>query len=815
MVDRTIVLAQNKRHGLRGLTQVTPQEFVAYHEDNDALTYVVDMAAYLDGETITNVTRVSTGVVISNASNTSTRLIQRLSSFGSVEFKVTTSAGDVEQFRLSILQRLEGKAQGGVSSNMASEVQSFDSAQSVAGVSVHSSINHIRTAGYYSNGDGGDALYKRWAGTSPPTTGAGTAYITSNNGSAIWELIADTEINVLSLGAHRNGTNATITTAAVNNAIAFLPNPDVSWGGGIVFIPAGNYACNATIAVNKSYVTLQGAGTQATRLVFSNMASADWIKVGTSPSGAATRRQCVRDLMLNAGGNNSVTHNTGATVSGGVQPGEVAGASLKAVNTYDALFERLSIENTLCGIDIGETTNNISVSNVTIIPNQSGSVAGINWHCPNDNSYRSDLIFLNNVVINGQYGGASTVGILMTGFTHTITGNAIRILQVSKGWVVSNPTTTAYEPNFINVCDVQIEGCKTRSLEITHGREFKFVNFDILNQSGTGAQGSADNDCVFIQGNASRQVQNVIFTNGTLGLCRQKGINLEYTRDVKLGDVIFRSCAQAGSGSHPAILVGGSTVGTAIKSVVAEEQGGVLFTSYGVQVNTGAQRVIIEGLDASRCVTGAINDGAAYGAVIAANILGPTTNDALMKVPANNVDFGAADANNTIVNIGRGASGNKFSLVDFIADTTYTDYGFRVGRKNDGANGTSTLEHRGTGVLAINAADAGVVDLATTNTARLRVKAAGGFLIYDGNDFELGTTNGTKIGTATSQRFAFYNATPVPQRSGAAQVAVATTAATNTTPWGFSTQAQADGVITLLNEVRASLVSLGLIKGSA
>lgn len=94
--------------------------------------------------------------------------------------------------------------------------------------------------------------------------------------------------------------------------------------------------------------------------------------------------------------------------------------------------------------------------------------------------------------------------------------------------------------------------------------------------------------------------------------------------------------------------------------------------------------------------------------------------------------------------------------------------------------------------------------------------------------------NGTIFGRTTTQKCAFHGATPVAQRSGSAQAAVtdtvgaalATTAATQTTPYGFS-QAQADGLISrvnalivdnaaktvLINELRASLVEKGIIAG--
>jgi len=105
VADRTIVLATNKRHAVRGLTVVNPQEFSAFHEENDELTYIVDMSSYLDGATISSVTRTPSGVTVTNTSNTSTRLTQRLKGFGHVDFKVTTSSGDIEEFRIKIQPR--------------------------------------------------------------------------------------------------------------------------------------------------------------------------------------------------------------------------------------------------------------------------------------------------------------------------------------------------------------------------------------------------------------------------------------------------------------------------------------------------------------------------------------------------------------------------------------------------------------------------------------------------------------------------------------------------------------------------------------
>lgn len=78
-----------------------------------------------------------------------------------------------------------------------------------------------------------------------------------------------------------------------------------------------------------------------------------------------------------------------------------------------------------------------------------------------------------------------------------------------------------------------------------------------------------------------------------------------------------------------------------------------------------------------------------------------------------------------------------------------------------------------------------------------------------------GNPDGVSLGQSATDKISFYNATPIVQRSGAAQAAVAVTGSTTSTPYGYTTSAQADGIVTLLNEIRTTLVNLGLIKGSA
>jgi hypothetical protein len=85
------------------------------------------------------------------------------------------------------------------------------------------------------------------------------------------------------------------------------------------------------------------------------------------------------------------------------------------------------------------------------------------------------------------------------------------------------------------------------------------------------------------------------------------------------------------------------------------------------------------------------------------------------------------------------------------------------------------------------------LELQTDGTTRLTIGTAGLFTIADALNIEVGTTTGTKIGTATTQKLGFWNATPVVQPTA---VADATDAAS---------------VITQLNALLSRMRTLGLI----
>jgi len=105
MVDRIAILAENGRASLRGMSMTGPTDFRAWQSDDEAPTYTLDLANLLGSATISSVVRVASGPTVSNTSNTTTKVVQRLQRPGIVEIKVTASSGDVFQYRILIIPK--------------------------------------------------------------------------------------------------------------------------------------------------------------------------------------------------------------------------------------------------------------------------------------------------------------------------------------------------------------------------------------------------------------------------------------------------------------------------------------------------------------------------------------------------------------------------------------------------------------------------------------------------------------------------------------------------------------------------------------
>ncbi len=100
--------------------------------------------------------------------------------------------------------------------------------------------------------------------------------------------------------------------------------------------------------------------------------------------------------------------------------------------------------------------------------------------------------------------------------------------------------------------------------------------------------------------------------------------------------------------------------------------------------------------------------------------------------------------------------------------------------------------------------------VSTITDARVAFSAIGPWA--DGVNLSFSVSTGTKIGTATSQKIGFWNATPIIQPSGATQAAPASY---TTGAFGLDSDVNMHALYDLVVAMRTALVNAGLMKGSA
>ncbi len=293
---------------------------------------------------------------------------------------------------------------------------------------------------------------------------------------------------------------------------------NVSNGGGTVHFPANlsPYQLLGTLRLDKSFVGLSGDGPQGSYIRCANGA-ADCVVVGIPDN--STRDQHIDNIAIEGDG------------------AKTGGANISIRNTYNVRVERAQVEDCIRCFDIGPGNNSVTIRDVVAAPNQANADTGIYWHAPGDGSARSDVLTLDNVVIEGQWSNAT--GILWEGFANTLVASHLRILHSQYGMRISNPSRSkSYFPSFLNAFDLEMEGFKTRALSIEGGTDFKIVGSDINNLSGGEAkQGNADDVAVRIFADAGASYTRAVSITATrIGGSRSSGMWSD-SRDLQLSNV--------------------------------------------------------------------------------------------------------------------------------------------------------------------------------------------------------------------------------------------------------------------------------------
>ncbi len=377
---------------------------------------------------------------------------------------------------------------------------------------------------------------------------------------------------------------------------------NASTGGGIVHFPAGlsPYRLLGTLTLNKSFVGLSGDGPQASTIRCANGA-APCVVVGIS--GASTRDQHIDNMAISGDG------------------AKTGGANIRIQNTYNVRVERAQVENCIRCFDIGPGNNSVTLRDVVALPNQADADTGIYWHAPGDGSARSDVLTLDNVVIEGQWSNAP--GIMWEGFANTLVASHLRILHSRYGMRISNPShSKSYFPSFMNAFDLEMEGFKTRALTIEGGTDFKIVGSDVSNLSGGAKQENADDVAVRIFADADASYTRAVSISATrIGGSRSSGVWSD-SRDLQLSSVVFYTTSYAGADAAPVMRLGAATIDAMLSNIQCEEFGGAARASYCLQIDPGATGVLATNVNARYVRRGAVNDLGGVG-VSAVNLIEP------------------------------------------------------------------------------------------------------------------------------------------------------------------------------------------------
>jgi hypothetical protein len=168
----------------------------------------------------------------------------------------------------------------------------------------------------------------------------------------------------------------------------------------------------------------------------------------------------------------------------------------------------------------------------------------------------------------------------------------------------------------------------------------------------------------------------------------------------------------SGSGNNGITIFSGSTTSGSIHFADTVTTGGGSYSGYiNYNHNVNSMQFATDALERMR-----IDSSGNVG-------IGTSNPAAKLDVVGNLLLSGQSTASQYI-NVGYGRSGNGFSYIDFVGDTTYSP-GLRLIRGDAGANTQSSLQHRGTGDLQLFAYEAAPIVFYSSSAERMRISSTG------------------------------------------------------------------------------------------
>lgn len=470
--------------------------------------------------------------------------------------------------------------------------------------------------GYNTTGDGGEGVF--WLNTSDTTSADNGGTIIVDDAGGRWYRVTGAQsYSVHWFGAVGDGT--TNDYAAVAATIAAVA---AAGGGRVLFGPKQYNMGSNTISITHSAVVLQGAGQFVTTLLFTG--GNDCIQIVGTNYTTMIKGNMLLDFSI------TCTSKTG-------------GRAIYIAYCFNAIFERLYINNPWTGIE-DYCCNTVTFQDVSIAGLVGGTSArGIYFHAPADGSAFNIELNMTRVLVNALWSGAD--GIVWDGAAYTLNLDNVTCLDVRYGLLVNNTAVSnAYYPEYLEAMIFTVDGASQDAVIINGGGNFKFTGCNLQNTSGESGQGSADNQAVVIQADASGSfTHEVYFVNCLIGASKNSAV-VTAAKNVMFNTCRFGAAITTPSNTVPAVHVAAGAADTIISDCMFSYFGDANDWNYGVVADSGSFRTQILGGDFNvGCLSGAFLNNSGDTNTFINNFLGPSASQPgpIVQLPK----FSAAPAN--------------------------------------------------------------------------------------------------------------------------------------------------------------------------
>jgi len=216
-------------------------------------------------------------------------------------------------------------------------------------------------------------------------------------------------------------------------------------------------------------------------------------------------------------------------------------------------------------------------------------------------------------------------------------------------------------------------------------------------------------------------------TNGeTVTIAQGTGIQSEMTSTSSGGTITITNTGVTSLAASTGISLTSSTGAVTITNS-SPDTGVPAILSNGStpSLNTGITAAEVRNLIGAGTGNGSITGSGSANRVAYWNGGSSITSSSEFTWNGNTLTLGGSSDSEYNIEVGAGRSGNGYAYIDFVGDTTYTDYGLRIIRGNTGANTSSNITHRGTGTFSINTQDNASLLTKTNDTLRTQITGAG------------------------------------------------------------------------------------------